>query len=114
IEKELINRLKSKAYGDNPLNVNEDVWKSVLEGDQLEAEDDMTEESDVEDLEENESSDYSDILDTLEEASEEDNEEVEKPDVKGKRKSAEIKETRSKKKKLEYEHEQSLSKVPNW
>ncbi|CAG8656834.1 6281_t:CDS:2, partial [Scutellospora calospora] len=31
IEKELINRLKSKAYGDNPLNVNEEVWKSVLE-----------------------------------------------------------------------------------
>ncbi|CAG8608926.1 14543_t:CDS:2 [Racocetra persica] len=120
IEKELINRLKSKAYGDNPLNVNEEVWKSVLEGDQLEAEDDMTEESDVEDLEENESSDYSDILDTLEEASEEDNEEVEKPDVKGKRKSAEIKESRSKKKKrgryveVEYEHEQSLSKVSNW
>ncbi|RIB13865.1 ribosomal L28e protein family-domain-containing protein [Gigaspora rosea] len=51
IEKELINRLKSKAYGDNPLNVNEDVWKSVLEGDNLEAEDDMTEESDVDDLE---------------------------------------------------------------
>lgn len=32
IEKELIERLKSKAYGDAPLNVNEDVWKSVLDG----------------------------------------------------------------------------------
>lgn len=32
IEKELINRLKSKAYGDAPLNVNEDIWKSVLDG----------------------------------------------------------------------------------
>ncbi|CAG8757944.1 10847_t:CDS:2, partial [Dentiscutata heterogama] len=95
IEKELINRLKSKAYGDNPLNVNEEVWKSVLEGDRLEAEDDMTDESDVEDLEENE--DYSDILDTLEEISEEDDEEVEKPNVKGKRKGTKTKESRSKK-----------------
>ncbi|CAG8447359.1 10564_t:CDS:2 [Acaulospora colombiana] len=51
IEKELISRLKSKAYGDTPLNVNEDVWRSVLEGDKLEAEDDVTEESEVEDLE---------------------------------------------------------------
>lgn len=32
IEKELIERLKSKAYGDAPLNVNEDVWLSVLNG----------------------------------------------------------------------------------
>ncbi|KAG8899676.1 hypothetical protein FRB99_006507 [Tulasnella sp. 403] len=51
IEKELIERLKSKAYGDTPLNVNEDIWKQVLElekakerglklkGDELEDED---------------------------------------------------------------------------
>lgn len=32
IEQELLNRLKSGAYGDAPLNVNEDVWQSVLEG----------------------------------------------------------------------------------
>jgi protein MAK16 len=32
IEKELIERLKSKAYGDAPLNVNEEVWQSVLNG----------------------------------------------------------------------------------
>jgi len=31
IEKELIERLKSKAYGDAPLNVNEDVWRSVMD-----------------------------------------------------------------------------------
>lgn len=31
IEKELIERLKSKAYGDAPLNVNEDVWQMVLD-----------------------------------------------------------------------------------
>lgn len=32
IQKELIERLKSKAYGDAPLNVNEDIWKAVLDG----------------------------------------------------------------------------------
>lgn len=31
IEKELIERLKSKAYGDAPLNVNESVWQAVLD-----------------------------------------------------------------------------------
>ncbi|KAI8444113.1 ribosomal L28e protein family-domain-containing protein [Phakopsora pachyrhizi] len=31
LEKELIGRLKSKTYGDAPLNVNEEVWRSVLE-----------------------------------------------------------------------------------
>lgn len=31
IEKELLERLKSKAYGDAPLNVNEAVWRAVLD-----------------------------------------------------------------------------------
>src|ERR1700761_427114 len=31
IEKELIERLKSKAYGDAPLNVNETVWQTILD-----------------------------------------------------------------------------------
>src|SRR5882762_8257941 len=31
IEKELIERLKSKAYGDAPLNVNESVWQSIMD-----------------------------------------------------------------------------------
>ncbi|KAE9409997.1 Mak16 protein [Gymnopus androsaceus JB14] len=31
IEKELIERLKSKAYGDAPLNVNESVWQALLD-----------------------------------------------------------------------------------
>ncbi|KIJ61978.1 hypothetical protein HYDPIDRAFT_158561 [Hydnomerulius pinastri MD-312] len=31
IEKELIERLKSKAYGDAPLNVNESVWQAILD-----------------------------------------------------------------------------------
>lgn len=30
LERELIARLKSRAYGDQPLNINEDVWKAVL------------------------------------------------------------------------------------
>lgn len=32
IERELIERLRSGAYGDNPLNVEESVWKKVLKG----------------------------------------------------------------------------------
>ncbi|TEB36467.1 Mak16 protein [Coprinellus micaceus] len=31
IEKELIERLKSKSYGDAPLNVNESVWQAILD-----------------------------------------------------------------------------------
>lgn len=30
LEKELIARLRSRAYGDQPLNINEDVWQAVL------------------------------------------------------------------------------------
>jgi protein MAK16 len=58
IEKELIERLKSKAYGDAPLNVNEEVWRQVLEGEKgknkLEMEDDETDEEDEEEEEEEE------------------------------------------------------------
>ncbi|MCJ1472931.1 hypothetical protein MMC13_001580 [Lambiella insularis] len=32
IERELIDRLRSGAYGDKPLNVEEDIWKKVLKG----------------------------------------------------------------------------------
>ncbi|EIW79162.1 Mak16 protein [Coniophora puteana RWD-64-598 SS2] len=61
IEKELIERLKSKAYGDAPLNVNEDVWKAVLDreregeledADELGLEEDETDGEDEEELEE--------------------------------------------------------------
>lgn len=31
IEKELLERLKSKAYGDAPLNINESVWQAILD-----------------------------------------------------------------------------------
>lgn len=60
IQAELIERLKSKAYGDAPLNVNEDVWQAVLDMEKgkgkekavgLEMEDDETEEEDEDELE---------------------------------------------------------------
>ena len=31
IQAELLERLKSKAYGDAPLNVNESVWQAILD-----------------------------------------------------------------------------------
>lgn len=64
IEKELIERLKSKAYGDAPLNVNESVWQAILdrekgvkekevEGVEFDMEDDETDgEDEEEELEE--------------------------------------------------------------
>lgn len=52
IEKELLERLRNKAYGDQPLNVNENVWKEILEGDAVEAESDVTTEDELEGEEE--------------------------------------------------------------
>jgi len=59
IEKELIERLKSKAYGDAPLNVNENVWQAILDrernanaekdAEDLELLDDETDEEELED-----------------------------------------------------------------
>lgn len=66
IEAELIERLKSKAYGDMPLNVNEAVWQAVLDRErgvekegkgkskELDLVDDETDEEDEEELEEEE------------------------------------------------------------
>ncbi|ORY07203.1 Mak16 protein [Basidiobolus meristosporus CBS 931.73] len=55
IEKELLERLKSRAYGDAPLNVNEEVWNQILESEQLEVESDVTDEDeDISDVEEEE------------------------------------------------------------
>ena len=53
IEKELLERLKSKAYGDAPLNVNESVWAALLDKEKAlergeELEDEETEEEEVE------------------------------------------------------------------
>ncbi|KAK7060407.1 Protein MAK16 [Paramarasmius palmivorus] len=63
IEKELIERLKTKAYGDAPLNVNETVWQAILdrekgeknknlEDEELDMVDDETDEEDENELEE--------------------------------------------------------------
>ena len=54
IEKELLERLKSKAYGDAPLNVNESVWTAILDKEKAlergeELEDEETEEEELED-----------------------------------------------------------------
>ena len=90
IEKELIERLKSKSYGDAPLNVNETVWQAILDrekkaasgkdADELELEDDETDEEFEEDLEEEmeEFGDHefvSDFSDESDEEGEDDSEE---------------------------------------
>ncbi|KAM0787512.1 hypothetical protein ACM66B_003584 [Microbotryomycetes sp. NB124-2] len=44
LERELIARLKSRAYGDQPLNINEDVWQAVLNREkEVEAENELAE-----------------------------------------------------------------------
>ena len=59
IEKELLERLMSKAYGDAPLNVNEAVWQAVLDREKkasgskdVDAELDMVDDESEEDLDE--------------------------------------------------------------
>lgn len=68
IEKELVERLRSGAYGDKPLNVEENIWKKVLRG--LEREgaaerdvdnDDEDEDEDEEELEEEEEEDLDEV-----------------------------------------------------
>ncbi|ORY28784.1 ribosomal L28e protein family-domain-containing protein [Naematelia encephala] len=61
IEKELLERLRSKAYGDAPLNVNEDVWQQVLDmdrakGKERELEDELVD--DVSEVDEEEEREY--------------------------------------------------------
>ncbi|OCF35586.1 protein MAK16 [Kwoniella heveanensis CBS 569] len=77
IEKELLERLRSKAYGDAPLNVNEDVWRQVLDMDrkgkdrdlELEMEDDESDyERDEEEEEEYEGGEREYVEDTDEES----------------------------------------------
>lgn len=58
LEKELVARLKSRAYGDMPLNVNEDVWNAIMERERLaaekEGEEDLLLEEDEDELDEEE------------------------------------------------------------
>lgn len=54
IEKELIDRLKSKAYGDAPLNVNEEIWQKILDEELEDAEEDESDEDDENEEEEEE------------------------------------------------------------
>lgn len=84
LEKELVARLKSRAYGDMPLNVNEDVWRAVLEKERLDAEkegeealeleedDDELEEEDLEDENEEEFEEEREFIEDFDESDMED------------------------------------------
>jgi len=55
VERELIERLRSGAYGERPINVEEGVWKRVLRGlERAEKGEDLEDEEDEEELEEGE------------------------------------------------------------
>lgn len=58
IEKELLDRLKSGAYGDKPLNVDEKIWKKVMghmeEENEAYSDEELDEEEDEEDSDEGE------------------------------------------------------------
>lgn len=61
IEKELLDRLKSGAYGDKPLNVDEKIWKKVLgKVDEQEHEEEFDEDDDVV-LESGDDEDYGEV-----------------------------------------------------
>ncbi|KAL7664399.1 Protein MAK16 [[Candida] zeylanoides] len=59
IEKELLERLKSGAYGDKPLNVDEGIWKKVLG--KVGDEDELDEDEDEDELEDEEDSDVGEV-----------------------------------------------------
>lgn len=61
IEKELMDRLKSGAYGDKPLNVDEKVWKKIMGQMEEENSQDEEEDWDEEDWDEEEESDDGEV-----------------------------------------------------
>ncbi|MCJ1285531.1 hypothetical protein MMC26_004871 [Xylographa opegraphella] len=97
IERELIDRLRSGAYGDKPLNVEENIWKKVLKGlerggegerdedldDGLELEDEAEQELEVEYVSDVEGDDLEDWLgeESLEESEDSEGEEVDEGDT---------------------------------
>lgn len=74
IEKELLDRLKSGAYGDKPLNVDEQIWNKVLKG----VEADGEEQQNQEDEEESESEAEVEYVEDDDEDEEVDMEDLEK------------------------------------
>ncbi|RLV86116.1 Protein MAK16 [Meyerozyma sp. JA9] len=133
IEKELLERLKSGAYGDKPLNVDENIWKKVLgkvdEADEEEEEFDDEDEVDlisddesdvgeveyVEDDGEDELVDLEDLEQWLGDSSEESESESSEDDesaARGKRKAPESNEKRKRRPRVEIEYEQEQEREP--
>ncbi|EDK38193.2 hypothetical protein PGUG_02291 [Meyerozyma guilliermondii ATCC 6260] len=131
IEKELLERLKSGAYGDKPLNVDENIWKKVL-GKVDEAEDEEEEfddedevdlisddESDVGEVEyveddgEDELVDLEDLEQWLGDSSEDSESDSSDDEVSGgKRKAPESNEKRKRRPRVEIEYEQEQEREP--
>ena len=62
IEKELLDRLKSGAYGDKPLNVDENIWKKVLgKVDEVDEDEDFDDDIDLVSGDEDEESDIGEV-----------------------------------------------------
>lgn len=62
IEKELLDRLKSGAYGDKPLNVDENIWKKVLgKVDEVDEDEDFDDDIDLISGDEDEESDIGEV-----------------------------------------------------
>lgn len=126
IEKELLERLKSGAYGDKPLNVDENIWKKVLgKVDEVEEESDdeddidliSDDESDVGEVEyvedegEDELVDLEDLEKWLGDSSDESESESEE-EVGGKRKAPETNDKRKRRPRVEIEYEQEQEQEP--